>query len=85
MLRSRIVLMASEGIANRAIANTLDTSRPTVQHWRMRFAEGGLKSLTEIENGAVGGRRFAGQRGRYHRGHLRAFRPVRASGLKRLP
>jgi hypothetical protein len=38
-------------MANHAIANALDTSRPTVQLWRKRFAGGGLKALTEIEKG----------------------------------
>ena len=51
VLRARIVLMASEGVANHAIAKTLETSRPTVQLWRGRFEEGGLKALTEIEKG----------------------------------
>ena len=45
--RSRIVLMAAEGQANRKIAKELETSRPTVILWRQRFAEGGATALTE--------------------------------------
>jgi len=51
VLKARIILMASEGIANHAIAKTLGTSRPTVQLWRQRFEKGGLKALTKIEKG----------------------------------
>ena len=51
VLRASIVLMASGGVANHAIAKALKTSRPTVQLWRGRFQEGGLKALTEIEKG----------------------------------
>jgi transposase len=47
VFRSRIVLMASEGKANRRIAQELQTSRPTVILWRQRFAEGGPAALTE--------------------------------------
>src|ERR1700736_6905934 len=51
VLKARIILMASEGIANHAIAKTLGTSRPTVQLWRQRFEKGGLKALIKIEKG----------------------------------
>jgi len=47
VFRSRIVLMAAEGKANRRIAQELQTSRPTVILWRQRFAEGGPVALTE--------------------------------------
>jgi transposase len=47
VLRSRIVLLAQEGLANRAIARRLDISRPTVILWRERFAQGGVQALTE--------------------------------------
>jgi transposase len=47
VFRSRIVLMAAEGTANRRIAQALQTSRPTVILWRQRFAEGGPTALTE--------------------------------------
>jgi len=47
VFRSRIVLMAAEGRANRRIAQELHTGRPTVILWRQRFAEGGPTALTE--------------------------------------
>jgi transposase len=47
VFRSRIVLLAAEGKANRRIAQELRTSRPTVILWRQRFAEGGPTALTE--------------------------------------
>jgi len=47
VFRSRIVLKAAEGKANRRIAEELQTSRPTVILWRKRFAEGGATALTE--------------------------------------
>ena len=39
VLRSRIILLAHEGVANRVIARRLHTSRPTVIRWRKRFAQ----------------------------------------------
>jgi transposase len=47
VFRSRIVLLAAAGKANRRIAEELDTSRPTVILWRKRFAERGSTALTE--------------------------------------
>jgi len=47
VFRSRIVLMAAAGKANRRIARELRTSRPTVILWRQRFREGGPAALTE--------------------------------------
>jgi transposase len=47
VFRSRIVLLAAAGKANRKIAQELVTSRPTVILWRQRFAEGGPAALTE--------------------------------------
>ena len=53
VFRSRIVLMAAEGKANRRIAEQLQTSRPTVILWRKRFAEGGgAAALNEDVPGA---------------------------------
>ena len=46
-LRARIVLGASEGKSNNALARELKTTRPTVLDWRNRFAEGGVKALYE--------------------------------------
>jgi transposase len=45
--RARLILMASEGLANRQIARRLNTSRPTVLLWRDRFAEVGPQGLLE--------------------------------------
>jgi len=47
VLRSRIILLAHDGVANGAIARRLDTSRPNVLKWRGRFAQGGPPALTE--------------------------------------
>ena len=51
VFRSRIVLLAAEGLPNRRIAQQLDTSRPTVILWRHRFAASGPAALTEEEPG----------------------------------
>jgi len=51
VLRSRIILLAAEGLSNRSIARQLGTSRPTVILWRVRFEEGGTPALTEVEKG----------------------------------
>ena len=45
VLRSRICLLAHEGIGNRQIARQLNTSRPTVLLWRERFAQSGVAGL----------------------------------------
>lgn len=45
VLRSNIVLKASEGLANNAIAKELKTSRPTVLLWRERFRNMGISGL----------------------------------------
>ena len=45
VLRSRIVLYASEGVSNNAVAKRLNTSRPTVLLWRERFGKMGLAGL----------------------------------------
>jgi len=47
VVRSRVVLLAHEGMANHAIARRLDISRPTVILWRHRFAQGGPQALVE--------------------------------------
>ena len=43
--RGRIVLAAAQGLSNKAIAETLGTSRPTVMDWRKRYATEGLEGL----------------------------------------
>ncbi len=45
VLRARIVLLASEGLANVAIAHQVGANRNTVLLWRQRFAQGGLAAL----------------------------------------
>src|SRR5689334_12947256 len=45
--RARIVLLAGEGLSNTEIATRVGVSRPTVIHWRDRYAEGGLAALED--------------------------------------
>jgi transposase len=45
--RSRIVLLAAEGLTNTAIAQRLGVHRPMVAKWRGRFAEHRLDGLTD--------------------------------------
>jgi transposase len=46
-LRSRIVLLAGEGLTNVEIARRLGISRPPVTKWRRRFAEHRLDGLAD--------------------------------------
>jgi DNA-binding NarL/FixJ family response regulator len=46
-LRSRICLLAAEGISHNAIAKKLNTSRSTVILWIKRFQERGLTGISE--------------------------------------
>jgi len=46
-LRARIILCASEGLANNAIAAQLGISRPTVLLWRNRFQRLGVPGLLQ--------------------------------------
>ncbi len=41
VLRSRICLLAAEGLPNNASAHRWEPSRPTVRLWRTRFNEAG--------------------------------------------
>jgi transposase len=50
-LRCRIVLGASEGEADSAIARRLSVNRGTVILWRKRFAELGLDGLWDVAPG----------------------------------
>ena len=43
--RARIVLLAGEGLENKAIAARLQTARPTVGHWRTQFARFGIAGI----------------------------------------
>jgi transposase len=47
VLRSRICLLAAEGLSNNRIARELGTSRPTVLLWRERFMKQGPQGLSE--------------------------------------
>jgi len=46
--RARIVLLASEGLANAEIARRVGVSGPTVLTWRNRYLAGGLASLGDL-------------------------------------
>lgn len=46
-LRSRVVLLAAEGLNNSEIARRLGVHRPMVRKWRGRFAEHRLDGLTD--------------------------------------
>jgi hypothetical protein len=46
-LPARIVLLAGEGLSNTEIATRVGVSRPTVLHWRDRYAQGGLAALQD--------------------------------------
>jgi transposase-like protein len=64
VVRAKIVLLASEGMANDAIAARLDTPRQIVSKWRRRFH---IQRLAGLEEQPRGGRpaRFSPQcRGR---------------------
>jgi transposase-like protein len=45
VLRSRIVLLAAEGVSDLAIADRLRVTRQTVRLWRRRFEAGGAAAL----------------------------------------
>src|SRR5687768_2700729 len=47
VVRTRIVLLASEGISNKEIAKRLYTTPQTVCKWRKRFYEEGLNRLED--------------------------------------
>jgi transposase len=45
--RARVVLLASQGLANYEIAALVGMSRPTVNRWRWRYAERGIAGLAD--------------------------------------
>lgn len=47
-LRCRVLLLAHQGIANHAIAQQLDISRPTILALRTAFAKNGLPAVTGV-------------------------------------
>ena len=60
VIRAKIVLLASEGMANDTIAARLDTPRQIVSKWRRRFHLQRLAGLEEQNlNAPVRPRRFA--------------------------
>jgi hypothetical protein len=46
-MRSRIVLLAADGLSNTAIASRLHTMQHTVGKWRRRYLESGLDGLVD--------------------------------------
>lgn len=48
-IRARIILLANEGLNNKAIAKKLDIRQNTVSDWRNRFAESGIDGLKDKE------------------------------------
>ena len=47
VIRSKLILLAAEGMDNEAIARRLDVDRKTVSRWRKRFFEERLAGLEE--------------------------------------
>jgi transposase-like protein len=47
VLRAKVVLMAADGLENKAIAGRLDLPRQIVSKWRKRFFEERLSGLKE--------------------------------------
>ena len=45
--RARLVLLASDGVANQDIAVQVGMSRPTVNRWRARYVEAGIAGLAD--------------------------------------
>src|SRR4030067_1752231 len=67
VLRSKIVMMANEGMGTNAIARKLETRPATVTKWRTRFARLGLDGLRDAPR--------PGQRRRYLPGDGRGGLP----------
>jgi len=61
VLRSRICLLAADGVSNNAIAIRLETSRPTVVLWRSRFAKDGPAGISEDASHGASPRRLDAQ------------------------
>jgi transposase/transposase-like protein len=49
--RARVLLMASEGLANTRIASEVGVAPMTVKAWRQRFSEDGLKGFSAVRPG----------------------------------
>jgi hypothetical protein len=67
VVRAKIVLLASKGLANDVIATRLDTPRQIVSKWRQRFC---IQRLSGLEEQPRGGRpaRFSPQCDRRNQG-----------------
>jgi len=61
VLRSRICLLAADGVSNNRIAKRLKTSRPTVILWRTRFAKDGPAGISEDASHGASPRRLDAQ------------------------
>lgn len=46
--RARIILLADDGLTNRAIAEEIECDEDTVGSWRRRFSKGGPKALRDL-------------------------------------
>jgi transposase len=51
VVRAKALLMASQGVANSAIAQALSVSPASVANWRARFAEDGMARLGQVRKG----------------------------------
>ena len=49
VFRTRIILLASEGISNNQISKRLECTAHTVAKWRQRYEENGLMGLEDLE------------------------------------
>jgi len=49
VVRAKIVLLASEGLSNREIAERVDLPRPVVSKWRQRYWAEGADGLADRE------------------------------------
>ncbi len=58
VLRSRICLLAAEGISHNSIGNRLNTTRTTVLWWTKRFREQGFTGLFEDAPHGPSARRY---------------------------
>jgi FixJ family two-component response regulator len=59
--RARVVLLASDGMANYEIADRVGVSRPTVNLWRARYGER-VWRVCRMRRGRVGDGRWTGRR-----------------------
>ena len=62
VFRSRICLLAADGLPNTVIADQMNTSRPTVLLWRKRFQEQGPAGLTKNAPKGPSPKRLDGER-----------------------